>query len=66
MEKRSFAAAAARKLKLSKAFHIGLNFWYLAPVGRATDVLKVRAGELQEVGLAEKRLTKGRKHKPDS
>ncbi len=53
-------AAAGASLKLGKVFHIGANAWYLAPAGRATAVLKVRAGIVQEIGIANKRLTKTR------
>jgi hypothetical protein len=37
-----------------------VNHWYLAPFGPATAVLKVRHGVVQEVGIAERRLTKTR------
>jgi predicted Fe-Mo cluster-binding NifX family protein len=53
-------AAVARKLKVGKTFHIGLNDWYVAPGAAASTVLKVRHGIIQEIGLANKRLTKGR------
>jgi hypothetical protein len=52
-------AAAGARLKLGRAFHIGLNDWYLAPDGPATAVLKVRGGVVQEIGIAVKRLTGG-------
>ena len=53
--------AARRSLKLSAVFHIGANDWYLAPIGAATAVLKVRRGLVQEVGIGDKRFTKTRK-----
>ncbi len=39
---------------------IGLNTWYLIPSKSATGVLGVQHGVVQEVGLADKRLTRGR------
>jgi hypothetical protein len=44
---------AAAQLKLSPVFVIGANDWYLArlPAG-GTGVLKVRAGVVQEIGIA--------------
>ena len=54
-------AAVARRLKTGAAFHIGLNYWYLARNGASTGVLKVRHGIIEEVGIADKRLTRGRR-----
>ena len=54
-------AVVARRLRLGKTFHIGLNYWYIAPGHAANGVLKVRHGIIQEVGIANKRLTSGRK-----
>ncbi len=54
-------AAARRRLKLARPLHIGLNTWYLVPNGEATEVLKVRHGIVQEIGIAIKSLTTGRK-----
>jgi hypothetical protein len=54
-------AAAGTRLKLTAPFHIGLNTWYLAPNGASTAVLKVRHGLVEEVGIANKALTKGHK-----
>ncbi len=53
-------AAAATSLKLGTPFRIGANQWYLAPAGRATAVLKVRGGIVQEIGIATRQLTKTR------
>jgi hypothetical protein len=53
-------AAAAAALGAGAPFHIGLNFWYMAPVGRSTVVLKVRRNIVEEIGIADKRLTTGR------
>jgi hypothetical protein len=54
-------AAARRHLKLAGPFHIGLNYWYLAPNGGSTVVLKVRHGIVQEVGIANAKFTRGQK-----
>ncbi len=53
-------ARVARRLHLEKPFHIGLNYWYVAPGALAAAVLKVRHGIVQEVGIAAKALTRGR------
>jgi hypothetical protein len=50
-------AAVARRLGTGAGLHIGLNTWYLAPNGASTGVLKVRHGIIEEVGIADKRLT---------
>ena len=54
-------AAAGKKLKLEAPFHIGLNFWYLAPNGGSVAILKVRGGVVEELGIGDKVLLKGRK-----
>jgi predicted outer membrane repeat protein len=53
-------ATAAHKLKLGRGFHIGRNDWYIAPGARANDVIKVRHGIVQEVGIIDTRLTTNR------
>lgn len=53
-------AAAAKKLKLGRVFHIGINDWYLAPAGSDTAILKARHGIVEEIGIAAKALTRGR------
>jgi hypothetical protein len=53
-------AAVARRLKVGRRFQIGLNSWYLAPAGPSRGVLKVRHGKIEEIGLADKRLTTSR------
>jgi predicted acyl esterase len=50
-------AKVARKLHVRKAFHVGLNFWYLVPNGTSTGILKVRHGRIQEIGVATKSVT---------
>ena len=52
--------AAGRRLKLGASFHVGLNYWYLAPDGVVTAILKVRHGIVQEIGIADKRFTSDR------
>lgn len=54
-------AGAKKKLHVGKPFHIGRNYWYLAPNGRSTAVLKVRRGIVEEIGIGDKALTHGRK-----
>jgi hypothetical protein len=49
--------AARHRLHLSRAYHVGRNFWYFAPNGSSRALLKVRRGEVQEIGIATKRLT---------
>ncbi|HTX30939.1 MAG TPA: choice-of-anchor Q domain-containing protein [Solirubrobacteraceae bacterium] len=52
-------ASVAKRLHAEKPFHIGVNFWYLAPAKRATFVLKVRNGLIYEIGLTNKQLSSG-------
>jgi hypothetical protein len=52
---------AGKALKLGAPFHIGLNFWYMARSRSSTAVLKVRHGIVEEIGIADKQLTQGRK-----
>jgi hypothetical protein len=49
-------ARVRRKLRLGRAYRIGLNTWYLAPNGRSRGIVKVRHGIIEEVGIADKRL----------
>ncbi len=53
--------AAQAKLHLGRPFRIGLNEWYLGRFGSATAVLKVRHGLVEEVGIAERSLTRTRR-----
>jgi hypothetical protein len=53
-------ATVARRLHVSRGFRVGLNTWYLVPGRRARGVLKVRHGVIEEIGLADQRLTSGR------
>jgi CSLREA domain-containing protein len=50
-------ATAERDLKIYTHFKLGLNTWYLASGESASGVLKVRHGQVQEIGLATKSLT---------
>ncbi len=51
---------ARKLLKLEKPFHIGLNYWYLAPNGKSIAVLKVRRGIVEEIGIADRQFTRTR------
>lgn len=51
-------AAAKARLRHGQLYHVGRNYWYLSPAGPVTAILKVRHGEVQEVGIADKRLTR--------
>ncbi len=53
-------AAAARRLRVGSGFQLGRNRWYLASNGPSRAVLKVRRGTIQEVGIADTTLTRGR------
>ena len=53
--------AARARLKLSHPYYVGRNTWYLAPDGAARAVLKVRHGDVQEIGIAAKILTAPRR-----
>ncbi|HWE58286.1 MAG TPA: hypothetical protein VG228_01225, partial [Solirubrobacteraceae bacterium] len=53
--------AARRVLKLGRPFHIGLNYWYLAPNGADRAALKVRHGIVEEIGIANSTLTASRR-----
>jgi hypothetical protein len=50
--------AAERVLPGGRRFRVGLNQWYLARAGASTAVLKVRAGVVQEIGIADAALTR--------
>ncbi len=45
-------ASVTKKLKVGKAFVIGLNDWYIAAGKGVEDVFKVRHGIIQEIGIA--------------
>ena len=54
-------SSVRRRLHLGKGFKIGLNWWYLAPNGPSRGILKVRHNRIEELGIANKRLTAKRK-----
>jgi len=56
------ALTANRYYALSgiRAFHVGLNYWYVVPGRAAYGVLKVRHGRAQEVGIVSKSVTRER------
>jgi len=49
--------AAAIRLAVGNPIHWGPNWWYVIPGGAASWVLKVRHGIVQEIGIADKRVT---------
>jgi hypothetical protein len=49
--------AAAGRLHAHRSFKVGVNRWYLVSARGVTDVLKVRGGVVQEIGIADRRLT---------
>jgi pimeloyl-ACP methyl ester carboxylesterase len=53
-------AKVARRLHAGKPFHIGPNRWYVISGTAADGVLKVRRGIVEEIGLASRRLCRGR------
>lgn len=54
-------AAAEHALPHGNLLAIGDDKWYVAPAGRATAVLGIRAGLVQQVGIAERQLTPTRR-----
>ena len=55
-----WATHASLCIASGKAFHIGRYEWYIAPGVASRGVLKVRNGIIQEIGIANKKLTQGR------
>jgi len=53
-------ASDAKCLHLSRALHIGANTWYVIRGTKANEVLKVRAGVIQEIGILNRSLTSTR------
>jgi hypothetical protein len=53
--------AAKAALPRGNYFKVGANYWYLAPNGADTAVLKLRGGVVQEIGIGDKALTQGLK-----
>jgi uncharacterized protein len=54
-------AAVAKRLKLGKGLHVGLNWWYFAPGSASHGLLKVRHGRIEEIGIANAQLTQTRR-----
>jgi hypothetical protein len=52
---------ALRRRTNGRRFRIGSNRWYVVRARRARIVYKVRRGKVRELGLANKRLTKGKR-----
>lgn len=50
-----------RHLHVAKPFRVGRNLWYLMPRRFSPGVLKVNHGVIQEIGIASRPLTHGRK-----
>jgi hypothetical protein len=53
-------ATVKTRLNLARPFHIGVNYWYITPGTTSNGVIKVRDGTIEEIGIANKRLTQGR------
>jgi hypothetical protein len=47
----------ARKLHVGRRYHVGKNDWYVTPNGSTHGIIKVVHGRIQEVGIADKRVT---------
>jgi hypothetical protein len=54
-------SAVAKRLQIGRGYRVGLNTWYVAPGKSANGVFKVRHGVIQEVGIANHRLTASRR-----
>ena len=48
------------RLRPGRGLHVGANTWYLVAGGRSIGVLKVRHGQIQEIGIADGSLTGSR------
>jgi putative CocE/NonD family hydrolase len=53
-------AAVTSRLHVGKGYKVGLNTWYITPGKAANGVLEVRHGTIQEIGIANQRLTSSR------
>ena len=53
--------SAAQRLRVGNDLQVGLNTWYFAPNGSTTTLLKVRHRIVEEIGIADKALTRGRR-----
>ena len=52
---------ALRRRTHARSFRIGSNRWYVVQARRARIVFKVKGGRVRELGLVDKRLSKGRR-----
>jgi len=55
------AGMATKRLHLRRPFRIGVTWWYFVAVGKATGILKVSHGVVQEVGVIDRLVTRNRK-----
>ena len=53
-------ASVAKRVHTSTGIRIGLNTWYLVPDGSGRGILKVRGGTIDEIGIANRLLTRDR------
>jgi hypothetical protein len=54
-------ASVAQRLGVGRGIKIGLNTWYVVAGSASRGVLKVRHGVIEEVGIADARLTRDRR-----
>lgn len=54
-------ADVATRLHPGRGIRIGRNRWYVMGAGRSRDVLKVHRGVIEELGIADRRLTSNRR-----
>ena len=55
------ARTLQRRLRRELSIRVGRNYWYLARSRSVTLVYKARAGRVTAVGIANRRLTSGRR-----
>jgi hypothetical protein len=54
-----FTSGLAARLHLSRPYAMGVNNWYLLPLGRSSrGIIKVHDGTIGEVGIIDMRLTR--------
>ena len=66
LRKGSSTRTVRRRLRGERRYRSGAHEWYLAPSSQARIVVKVRRGRVIEIGLADLRLTRGKKPSPAS
>jgi hypothetical protein len=54
-------ASARTRLRLGKPVRVGAHNWYLVPNGSSTGVLEVRNRVVEQIGIADKGVTRSRK-----